>query len=307
MNKYRLLVFFSLLSPFVFGQKIKSYQQVIPNSSVSFDMVAIPAGEFLLGSPLQEKGRMADEGPQKKVKLAEFWLGKTEVTYDEYQLFFEEARDPEPKPAKVGPDAVTRPSPPYIDFTLGMGKVGGYPANSMQQYAAIMYCKWLYAKTGIFYRLPTEAEWEYACKAGSSAFVGPLDDMAWYAKNSGEKYHQVGQKKANAFGLQDMLGNVAEWVLDQYDPAGYAKKESLVYLEPYADALVRGGSFQDEAELLRPSARTATDPIWNRRDPQIPKSVWWNADAPFVGFRILRPYVQPSAQEIRSFFEKYLN
>ena len=183
--KYIYIFCFSLLifNP-LNAQKLSSYNQIIPGSTVSFDMVAIPAGEFLLGSSAQDAGHKADEGPQKKVKINAFWMGKTEVTYDEYQLFFEEERDPEPKPAKTGPDAVTRPSPPYIDFTLGMGKVGGFPANSMQQYSAIMYCKWLYAKTGIFYRIPTEIEWEYACKAGQKNPIEPLDDYAWYTKKA---------------------------------------------------------------------------------------------------------------------------
>ena len=179
---FSTFIFFSLNA-----QNLSSYKQIIPGSTVAFDMVAVPAGEFLLGSSVKDPGHKADEGPQKKVKINAFWVGKTEVTYDEYQLFFEEARDPEPKPAKNGPDAVTRPSPPYIDFTLGMGKVGGFPANSMQQYSAIMYCKWLYAKTGIFYRIPTEVEWEYACKAGQKMATEPLDDYAWHAKNSQEK------------------------------------------------------------------------------------------------------------------------
>ncbi len=304
----RRLVFISLLfSGALHAQGLKSYQQTIPNSTVSFDLIAIPAGNFVLGSPEKQVGRQADEGPQKKVQVDAFWMGKTEVTYDEFQLFFEEARDPEPKPAKVGPDAVTRPSPPYIDFTLGMGKVGGFPANSMQQFGAIMYCKWLYAKTGIFYRLPTEIEWEYACKAGSDIPVDKLGEYAWFQGNSKEKYHEVGLKKANAWGLHDMLGNVSEWVLDHYDAHGYVRNDSPVFLDKYADAVVRGGNFQDDATLVRATARQAADPVWNRRDPQIPKSIWWNADAPFVGFRIMRPAKQPTKEEIRSFFDKYLN
>ncbi len=303
----RRLVFIAFLfSGSLHAQGLKSYQEKIPNTTISFDLVAIPAGNFMLGSSENQVGHQADEGPQKKVQVEAFWMGKTEVTYDEYQLFFEESRDPEPKPPKEGPDAVTRPSPPYIDFTLGMGKVGGFPANSMQQYAALMYCKWLYAKTGVFYRLPTEIEWEYACKAGTEIPVEKLGDYAWFQGNSKEKYHQVGMKKANAWGLYDMLGNVSEWVLDQYDAKGYAQKDSPVFLDKYADAIVRGGNFQDEAVRVRASARMAADPVWNRRDPQIPKSVWWNADAPFVGFRIMRPAKQPSAQEIKIFFERYL-
>jgi formylglycine-generating enzyme required for sulfatase activity len=291
----RRLVFSSLLFSYsLLAQDLKSYQQVIPQTRVSFDMVAIPSGSIIFGQA-------------KKAQVPAFWMGKTEVTYDEYQLFFEESRDPEPRPPKEGPDAVTRPSPPYIDFTLGMGKVGGFPANSMQQYGAIMYCKWLYAKTGVFYRLPTEIEWEYACKAGAEIPSKNLADYAWFQGNSNEKYHQVGQKKPNAWGLHDMLGNVSEWVLDHFESDPTARKESPVFIDKYADAVVRGGNYQDPANLVRSTARMAADPIWNRRDPQVPKSIWWNADAPFVGFRIMRPAKQPSTAEINSFFEKYLN
>ena len=291
----RRLVFSSLLFSYsLLAQDLKSYQQVIPQTRVSFDMVAIPSGSFVFDQT-------------KKAQVTAFWMGKTEVTYDEYQLFFEESRDPEPKPPKEGPDAVTRPSPPYIDFTLGMGKVGGFPANSMQQYGAIMYCKWLYAKTGVFYRLPTEIEWEYACKAGAEIPSKDLADYAWFQGNSNEKYHQVGQKKPNAWGLHDMQGNVSEWVLDHFESDPTARKDSPVFIDKYADAVVRGGNYQDPANLVRSTARMAADPIWNRRDPQVPKSIWWNADAPFVGFRIMRPAKQPSTAEINSFFEKYLN
>ena len=131
-----------------------SYDQKIVGSPVSFKMVAVPAGSFVMGSTAADNTRQTDEGPATTVKLDAFWMEEHEVTYDEYILFQDEGTDTDPKP-----DGITRPSPPYIDFTLGMGKTGGFPANSMSQYAAIMYCKWLYKKTGIFYRLPTEAEW----------------------------------------------------------------------------------------------------------------------------------------------------
>jgi formylglycine-generating enzyme required for sulfatase activity len=114
-----------------------------------------------------------------------------------------------------------------------MGRDGGYPVNSMQQKTAVMYCRWLYNKTGIFYRLPTEAEWEYACRAGSSSsyFFGndenELEKYAWYNKNSNKAYHKVGQLKPNAWGLYDMLGNVAEWVMDQYDENYFSKMSGV--------------------------------------------------------------------------------
>ena len=94
-----------------------------------------------MGSNAGDKGHQADEGPATKVTVDSFWMEEHEVTYDEYILFADEQSDKDPKP-----DGITRPSPPYIDFTLGMGKAGGFPANSMSQYAALMYCKWLYKK-----------------------------------------------------------------------------------------------------------------------------------------------------------------
>ncbi len=291
----------------------KKYDQQIPGSTIKFTMVPIPGGSFMIGSPDSDKHKEADEQPQKNISISPFWIGAHEVTFDEFNLFFLDASLSQNIPT----DAITRPSSPYIDMTLGMGKDGGFPANSMQQYGALMYCKWLYNKTGIFYRLPTEAEWEYACRAGATTIYpfgdnpGQLDQYAWYNNNSENRYHKVGQKKPNAWGLYDMLGNVAEWVLDQYATDYYS---SLA--DPAADPIrladsrhprtVRGGSYNSEAKELRAANRQMSDPVWNRRDPQIPKSRWWNADAPFVGFRIVRPVKQPTAEEAEAFFQTWL-
>lgn len=290
----------------------KSYDQSIANTPVTFKMVAIPGGSFTMGSAASQPGHQADEGLATTVKLDSFWMEEHEVTYEEYSMFQNEEMDAAPKP-----DGITRPSPPYIDFTLGMGKVGGFPANSMSQYAATMYCKWLYKKTGIFYRLPTEAEWEYACRAGSQTryFFGDDDKAlagyAWYAANSDNKYHAVKLLKPNAWGLYDMLGNVAEWTLDQYDEQYFDKLKTNA-VNPAITPLkknyitLRGGHFRDEANNLRSAARLKSNPQWNARDPQIPRSKWWNTDAPFIGFRIMRPLKQPTPEEADKFFEEHL-
>ena len=289
------------------------YEQKIPNTSVAFIMAPVAGGVFQMGSPEQEKGRHPDEGPVVSVTLDSFWMEEHEVTYEEYILFQDETMDKDPVP-----DGITRPSPPYIDFTLGMGKTGGFPANSISQYAAIMYCKWLYKKTGIFYRLPTEAEWEYACRAGSSSSYpsgdteASLRDYAWYAGNSEGHYHPVKQLKPNALGLYDMLGNVAEWTLDQYY-ADYFDKVRQQAANPMMmpahkyPVTLRGGSYKDEAENTRSAARLASDKKWNARDPQIPRSKWWNTDAPFIGFRVVRPVRQPDAATADQFFASFLS
>ena len=290
------------------------YEQTIPGTTVKFKMTPIPEGDFVMGSTSQDKFRQPDEGPAKKVHVDAFWMGAHEVTYDEFLIFFND--DKTSRGSDV--DAITRPTTQYIDLSWGMGKQGGFPVNSMSQQTALMYCRWLYKKTGIFYRLPTEAEWEYACKAGTTT-VFPfgndpalLPQYAWYAANSNNKYQKVGQKKPNAWGLYDMLGNVAEWTLDQYDPAYFTKIEDGARnpLMPPASRYpksVRGGGYTDKVEGLRPTSRWKSDPSWNKRDPQIPKSKWWLTDAASVGFRIVRPSKQPSAEEIDKFYSQYLD
>jgi len=238
-----------------------------------------------------------------------------EVTFDEWDAFFKNMDVPQTKAIAV--DAVSRPTAQYIDLTWGMGREGKQPTNSMSQAAAIMYCKWLYNQTGVFYRLPTEAEWEYACRAGTSTAYpfgndpAALAEYGFFKNNSGAKFHRVGQLKANAWGLYDMLGNLSEWTLDQYDPAQYQKladnaKNPLTAPGPRYPRVVRGGSYTDEAKDCRCANRVSSLADWNKRDPQIPKSRWWLTDGMTVGFRLVRPNQQPSKEEIEKFFAQYL-
>jgi formylglycine-generating enzyme required for sulfatase activity len=289
-----------------YAQDFKTYEQNISGSSIKFQMAAIPPGKFQMGS----KNILADtdEGPVKEVEVSAFWMGTKEVTFAEWDLYFKDTQLPQGK----NPDGITRATPQYIDLTWGMGRDATHPTNSMSQAAAMMYCKWLYSKTGIFYRLPTEAEWEYACKA-NAAQVSPepkvLQEHGYFKDNSSGKFHHVGEKKPNTFGLYDMLGNLSEWTLDQYDPTYFSRIESKDPLNPPASKypkVVKGGSYMDGASELRCSNRIASNADWNKRDPQIPKSKWWLTDGMFVGFRVVRPLKQPGKEEIEKFFNLYL-
>src|SRR3954462_8371534 len=187
------------------ARKPGAYKVTIPNTTISYDMVPIPAGEFTMGSSINK-----DEQPPHKVKLDAFWMQAHEVTWDEYRLFMFASQGGETTQKDAVVDAVSRPPKQYVEMSFGMG-LNGFPASCMTQHAAKKYAEWLSALTGEFYRLPTEAEWEYACRAGSTENPSPLDDYAWYAKNSGGKYAKVATKKPNAWGLYDILGNVMEW------------------------------------------------------------------------------------------------
>ena len=291
---------------------MKPYTEEVTGIDVKFDMVPIPGGEYLMGSPKSEADRNEDEGPQVKVKIEPFWMGKYEVTWDEYDVWSFRLDIQRRKIAGTNPtdrdklsDAVTRPTPPYTDMTFGMGH-DGYPAICMTQHAAKMYCRWLSEKTGHYYRLPTEAEWEYACRAGTSTAYSfgddadALDDYGWFYDNSDEQYHKVGEKKPNPWGLYDMHGNVSEWVLDRYDADWYAKgagKSPLNVTTDMYPRIVRGGSWDDDPDGLRSAARYASDPEWKFQDPQIPKSIWYHTDALHVGFRVIRPLNPPTQEE----------
>lgn len=307
------LTFIISTSEVLFAQekKISNYTQNFPGVNVKFEMNAIAGGEFKMGSGAIETGHKGDEGPLHPVKISPFWMSTHEMTWDIYELFVYQDFD---QTKNLGVDAISRPSKPYLDMTFGMGKEG-HPAVGMTHYNAVQFCRWLYTRTGVFYRLPTEAEWEYACRAGSqSAFsfgndTSIIAGYAWFRSNSLEKTHPVGSKKPNQWGLYDMHGNAAEWTLDQYSPNYYSQNTGKVK-DPVATAKtlyphsVRGGSFQDDALDLRSAARRGSDASWKRTDPQIPKSNWWLPEAPFVGIRLVRPSIPPSKDEIDRLYSK---
>jgi len=290
----------------------KKYTETITTkdgAQLTLDMVLIPGGTFTMGTPAGEADREENEGPQHKVKVDQFYLCSTEVTLELFMAYYQETgtakkdfldvaeatKNDEAK-NQDGTDTITGPTPVYGDMTMGYSKK--HPAIGMSWHNAMTVCRWLSQKTGKKYRLPTEAEWEYACRAGTTSTFGAaadeesLADYGWYFDNADMEPHAVGTKKPNAWGLYDMQGNVREWVHDFYDPAAYKKAaEAGTVTNPTGPAdgkvhVARGGHYDAEAKELRCGARAFEEDWWRMNDPQIPKSKWWLPQMDFIGFRV---------------------
>jgi len=287
--------------------------------TVTFEMVYVPGGTFDMGSPESEKGHEANEGPVNKVTVRDFWLAKFETTWDVFDVWYRNAGLPKRDEAvgvfeaanpgkELVPDAITRPTNPFVDDTYGHEREGK-PAICMSHHSAMVFCHWLRLKTGKPYRLPTEAEWEYACRAGNKSAYGfdetkaKLEDYAWFKANSKTEdmpdgtTHKPGEKKANAFGLYDMHGNVAEWTLDLFDEKLYAARakdpaKALAFNAPKDvkwGHVVKGGSWGDPAENCRSARRLVSEIEWMDKDPNRPRSIWWLTERDTIGFRIALP------------------
>ena len=313
------------------GGWMVAYDERIPGTDVVFRMLPIPGGSCRVGSPAAEAGRDAVEGPTFDVAVEPFWMGRCEVTWGEYRAYMSacdlfqkmEAAGFRPVTEANEADAVTAPSNLYDpSTTFTNGEEPELPAVTMTQFAARQYTKWLSGLTDRFYRLPAETEWEYACRAGSttpwSTGVDPaaLDAAAWHAGNADDTTHPVGSKKPNAWGLHDMHGNVAEWVVDELLADGYARQAALPQPVPVAAGIVwperlyprvlRGGAYYDEPAQCRSGSRrgsrdsggTPEDPDWKDVDPNLPKSPWWYTESPAlgVGLRVVRPLAVPEAE-----------
>lgn len=299
-------------------QKFENFSEKVPGTTLAFDMVAIPEGSFDMGSPENEALRKPDEGPVRKVHLSKFWMGKAEVSWEEYLEFFKAtASQGRKEEVKNQPptDAITGPTPPWGAPDQGWGK-GSRPAITMSWKAAETYCLWLSRKTGKKYRLPTEAEWEYACRGGSKTpyffegdpkkfsatgllrkVFGPdttvINSYVIYKVNSQSKTREPETVKANPFGLKNMLGNVAEFCSDFYSPTAYKTAPGETLNNPTGpqngqEHVIRGGSFKSDAKDVRSASRDFTKTkAWLMTDPQMPKSIWWYSDSNDVGFRVV--------------------
>lgn len=303
----------------------KAFDQKLTGSDISFKMVPIPAGTFTMGSASGHP----EEQPQHEVKVDAFYMEEHEVTWEEYNLFLSNYNRlasnglvaiPKDKEA----DAVTYPTPMY-DMEAGPalqrmgGRTGGFPAVIMSQFAARQYTKWLSKKSGRFYRLPSEAEWEYAARAGTKTayFFGDdpakLGDYAWFKGNSNESdgdtgYHKIMTKKPNPWGLYDIYGNVSEWCVDQFSADWYKQfagkttdaNATINWANMTKSAyprVLRGGSYDSEADECRSASRLPSNRLMNNTDPQLPKSPHWMSDGFFIGFRVVSPAKEPSETE----------
>ena len=298
-------------------EEMKAYSEPLMHTTFKLDMLPVKGGKFVMGSPDAETGRRDDEGPMHEVELSPFWMSKYEITWNQYEVWSDRvdslrraAYGKPTTPRDKLADSVTRPTPPYTDMSFGMGRENN-PAICMTQHSARMFCTWLSAKTGRYYRLPTEAEWEYVCRAGTTTMYSFGDDpsqigeYAWYTDNSEGIYHPVGKKKPNPWGFYDMHGNVAEWVLDQYVPDTYKLRAGSAAVDPLTipmteyPRIVRGGGWDDPAEMLRSAVREGSSEEWKQQDPQLPQSIWYFTDALGVGLRVVRPFMEP-AEELRA-------
>lgn len=299
-----------------------NFEETIPGTSVAFKMIAIPAGTFRMGGSENDQFCQADELPSRQVTLSRFFMAETEVTWEQYWAFYAETHSEGRTAPEVvfannsnpNVDAVSGPTPPFGLPDQGWGG-GERPAITMTHYAATTFCIWLSKKTGRKYRLPTEAEWEYAARGGKDTpyfFEGNPQDFSekgfWrflfspttdsiadyiiYKKNSGNKTQEPHKVKSNPFGLKNMLGNVAEYCLDKYSPTAYQSSNTTNPLITEGEEwVIRGGNYNSDAADVRASARQHTQhDAWLKTDPQQPKSIWWYSDIKGIGFRVVCEY-----------------
>ena len=297
------------------------FEETIPGTPISISMKAIPGGSFKMGSAQKEPFHQPDEAPVRTVMVDPFFMAEVEITWDQYWAFYAQTMSegrtaPEmvyDNNSRPDVDAISGPTPPFGFPDQGWGG-GDRPAITMTHYAAETFCLWLSKKTGKKYRLPTEAEWEYAARGGQEtpyffqgnpksfsnegfwrkfvdAKTDSISQYVIYVNNSKSKTQEPSVVKANPFGLKNMLGNVMEYCSDKYDPEAYSKTEESVVnpkVESGEEYVVRGGDFSSDAADVRCAARNYTrHDIWMKTDPQQPKSIWWYSDIRGIGFRVV--------------------
>jgi len=252
------------IGPSPMSQSASKQKLTVDVDGVHFEFVRIAPGDFLMGS-----NRDGGEQPVHRVRISHsFGIGKTEVTVRQFRAFVE-ATDYQTDAEKER-WAWTRTGPRDWDpellicwWNLPFTQSEDEPVTCVSWYDAMEFCKWLSGETGVPIRLPSEAEWEYACRAGSTGdFAGDVDEMAWHRYNSGHRTHPVGEKKPNAWGLYDMHGNVWEWCLDMWhkDYEGAPTDGSAWTEATTFEPIMRGGSFINPQWWLRSANHMRNNP-----------------------------------------------
>ena len=296
------------------NKAFKNYTDTLKYDSL--EMVAIPAGEVRLKEEENDKEVIVD--------LDAFWVSKYEIPWELFLAFMESEKTRnrdgslfQPSDKESDYNLIARPTPPYHAMNFGM-PIRKHPGLAMTQHSANKFAQWLSYITGNFYRLPTEAEWEYVAKAKTNNIYpwgndrDAADKYAWYSDNSDESYHRLGKKLPNAFGVYDLAGNVQEWTLDQYVENRYkyvmdkyntnrVKNLWIKATKPYPHT-TKGGHWDSSLDLLKISSRLPSNPNWKISDPQIPKSLWYLTDVQWIGLRLVRPIKVPSTQDMYDYW-----
>ena len=245
------------------GPAQKKYSVDLGNDT-QLDMVWIHAGSFLMGSPETEEGWGDDKGIQTEIALEGYWIGKYEVTQAQYM-------------------AVMGTNPSHF-------KGDNNPVEEVNWNDAMEFCRKLSEKTGKNFILPTEAQWEYACRAGTTTAYSfgddatQLGDYAWWGGNADTTTHPIGEKRPNKWGLYDMHGNVSEWCLSLYKPYHYSETDGRNSLLPPSNKNRDINSFRPDTSNER-----------------VLRGGSWNNDFPSVFCCAFRSYSYPDARQLRGY------
>ena len=245
------------------------WEYKVTAGGVEHVFVWIPLGRFLMGSPEGEGDD--NEHPQHEVEITKgFWMGKYPVTICQYMAFCHDTDRNWPEWLEIGSDYnINTGSDEFYRRHVSEDPGDKRPIVGVSWEDAVVFCEWMSSESGGEIRLPTEAEWEYACRAGSTGEIyGDLDRIAWYAENAEGRTHPVGEKEPNIWGLYDILGNVWEWCHDWYNAEYYDGSPLVDPDGPDKGALrvYRGGSWSRSARFCRSAFRSNDTPDFRRSD-----------------------------------------